>query len=100
MFSVDVIPAKHVLPPKNGPVPDWPVNSLHLTHDDQRMSSRKTFLLRMSPELYRELETWARQEMRSVNAQMEYVLADAVRRRGRSVAAELPTDREREGESQ
>jgi hypothetical protein len=63
------------------------------------MSSRKTFLLRMSPELYRELETWARQELRSVNAQMEYVLADAVRRRGRSVAVDSPRDNEKEGES-
>ncbi|HEY2839067.1 MAG TPA: hypothetical protein VGJ26_07965 [Pirellulales bacterium] len=47
------------------------------------MKPRKTFLLRMSPELYAELEAWSQQEMRSVNGQIEYLLHDAViRRRG------------------
>ena len=43
--------------------------------------SRKSFLLRVSPELYRSLEEWAQQEMRSVNGQIEFLLRDAVRRR-------------------
>jgi hypothetical protein len=47
------------------------------------MESRKPFLLRISPTLYCELEAWAQQEMRSVNGQIEYVLKEAVRRRGR-----------------
>lgn len=46
-----------------------------------RGSQRKSFLLRMSPALYAELRTWADQEFRSLNAQIEYLLADAVRRR-------------------
>lgn len=47
------------------------------------MKPRKSFLLRISPELYAELEAWAEQEMRSVNGQIEYLLHDAaVRRRG------------------
>lgn len=46
------------------------------------MKSRKTFLLRMSPELYEALEAWAQQELRSVNGQIEYLLKDAVRKRG------------------
>jgi hypothetical protein len=50
------------------------------------MKPRKTFLLRMSPELYEALEAWAGQELRSVNGQIEYVLKEAVRRRGRRVA--------------
>ncbi|NLX99788.1 MAG: Arc family DNA-binding protein [Rhodopirellula sp.] len=45
------------------------------------MKSRKSFLLRISPDLYRELEAWAQQELRSVNGQIEYVLHQAVRRR-------------------
>jgi len=49
------------------------------------MKSRKSFLLRISPELYEALEAWAQQEFRSVNGQIEYVLQDAVRRRGRTV---------------
>ncbi len=50
------------------------------------MESRKPFLLRINPALYRELEAWAQQEMRSVNGQIEYVLKDAVRKRNRKFA--------------
>ncbi|MFN0069021.1 MAG: ribbon-helix-helix domain-containing protein [Limisphaerales bacterium] len=42
---------------------------------------RKAFLLRMDPDLWRELETWAAQELRSVNGQIEYLLREAVRQR-------------------
>jgi len=49
------------------------------------MKPRKSFLLRISPDLYEALEAWAQQEFRSVNGQIEYVLQDAVRRRGRTV---------------
>ena len=42
---------------------------------------KKSFLLRIDPRLYRDLEGWAEQEMRSVNGQIEYILRDAVRRR-------------------
>ena len=47
------------------------------------MAQRKSFLLRISPELYDKLERWAADELRSANAQIEYLLADAVRRAGR-----------------
>lgn len=47
------------------------------------MAKRKSFLLRIPPELYRDLETWARDELRSVNGQIEFLLRRAVdRRRG------------------
>ncbi|MGO8689857.1 MAG: ribbon-helix-helix domain-containing protein [Thermoguttaceae bacterium] len=49
------------------------------------MKSRKPFLLRISPTLYEALEAWAQQELRSVNGQIEYILQEAVRRRGRAV---------------
>ncbi|MCP5519031.1 MAG: Arc family DNA binding domain-containing protein [Verrucomicrobiales bacterium] len=45
------------------------------------MAGRKSFLLRMDPELWRELEGWAQQEMRSVNGQIEFLLKQAVLRR-------------------
>jgi hypothetical protein len=48
------------------------------------VAKRKSFLLRISPELYDSLERWAADELRSVNAQIEYLLADAVRRAGRN----------------
>ena len=47
------------------------------------MATRKSFLLRISPELYETLERWAADELRSTNAQIEYLLVDAARRGGR-----------------
>lgn len=44
-------------------------------------SSRKAFLVRLSPELHAELRRWADAELRSLNAHIEYLLRDAVRRR-------------------
>jgi hypothetical protein len=52
------------------------------------MEPRKSFLLRINPELWRELEAWAQTEMRSVNGQIEYLLQQAVVRRRRSEADE------------
>ena len=47
------------------------------------MATRKSFLLRISPELYETLERWAADELRSTNAQIEYLLVDAARGAGR-----------------
>ena len=47
---------------------------------------KKTFLLRIDPELWAEIERLAAQELRSANAQAEYLLRDALGRRGREVA--------------
>ena len=44
---------------------------------------RKSFLLRIDPELWKELEAWAAAELRSVNGQIEYLLKQAVARRKR-----------------
>jgi len=43
--------------------------------------TRKPFLLRISPELLAELRSWAAQEMRSLNGQIEYLLKQAVKER-------------------
>jgi hypothetical protein len=48
------------------------------------METRKSFLLRIDPELWRELEAWAQAELRSVNGQIEYLLKQAVAKRQRS----------------
>ena len=47
------------------------------------MAERKRYLLRIDPQLYEVLERWARDEMRSVNAQIEALLTDQARRAGR-----------------
>ena len=39
---------------------------------------KKQIALRLSPELHKNLEEWAREEGRSVNAQIEYLLTQAV----------------------
>ena len=46
------------------------------------MTDRKAFLLRIDPELWAELERLAQAELRSVNGQVEYLLRDALARRG------------------
>jgi hypothetical protein len=45
------------------------------------MEDRKAFLLRISPELWKELEAWSQDELRSVNGQIEYLLKQSVQRR-------------------
>jgi hypothetical protein len=47
------------------------------------LADRKSFLLRISPELYATLERWAADELRSANAQIEFLLKEAVRKAGR-----------------
>jgi hypothetical protein len=58
------------------------------------MKTRKSFLLRIQPALYQELEAWAQQELRSVNGQIEFLLKQAVTRRKQSArsAGEVPPD--------
>jgi hypothetical protein len=58
------------------------------------MKSRKTFLLRIDPALYAELEAWAQQEFRSINGQIEFLLQDAIARRRRQ--GDVPQNEERE----
>jgi hypothetical protein len=45
------------------------------------MSNKKSILLRINPDLWNDLNRWASDELRSVNAQIEYILREAVRKR-------------------
>ena len=54
------------------------------------MAQRKPFLLRLPPELMDQLNRWAKDDLRSLNAQIEYLLREALRRRRRD--QEDPTD--------
>jgi len=56
------------------------------------MAARKQFLLRIDPKVWADVEKWASDELRSVNAQIEYLLREAVRRRkgGRAADAARP----------
>jgi hypothetical protein len=44
---------------------------------------KKSFLLRIDPALWAEVERLAAQELRSANAQVEYLLREGLARRGR-----------------
>jgi hypothetical protein len=57
------------------------------------MAERKPYLLRMPAELLDELARWAKDDLRSLNAQIEFLLRESVRkRRGNTVAEETPND--------
>lgn len=47
------------------------------------MAERKPFLLRVDPAVFEGLQKWAADELRSVNAQIEFVLREALARTGR-----------------
>jgi hypothetical protein len=54
------------------------------------MSVKKKFLLRLEEDLYAALEKWAADDLRSVNAQIEFLLADAARKTGRKRERNVP----------
>lgn len=49
------------------------------------MASKRSLLLRLSPELWEEIKRWADDDLRSVNAQIEYILREEVRRQRRKL---------------
>jgi hypothetical protein len=48
------------------------------------MAEKKTFVLRLSPEMYESIEKWASDEFRSVNGQIEYIIQEALKKNGRA----------------
>lgn len=46
-------------------------------------SPKKSFPLRLDPDIHRAVEQWASDEFRSVNAHIEYLLREALKRAGR-----------------
>ena len=51
------------------------------------MAERKSYLLRVDPEIWAEIERLAQAELRSVNGQVEYLLREALEKRGVRVGA-------------
>ena len=47
------------------------------------MADSKRFLLRLDPRLFDVLRRWANDDLRSINAQIEYLLTEQARRAGR-----------------
>jgi hypothetical protein len=53
---------------------------------------KKSFLLRIDPAMWAEIEQLAAQELRSVNSQVEYLLREGLQRRGRARDAAASKD--------
>ena len=47
------------------------------------MAARKSFALRIEAKTYEAMQRWAKDDLRSLNAQIEFVLREALRREGR-----------------
>ncbi len=43
------------------------------------MSKRKSFVLRIDPETFKEIEKWADDEFRSVNGQLEWIISKSLK---------------------
>ncbi len=52
-------------------------------------ADKKAYPLRISPQVLDAMQRWANDDLRSLNAQIEYVLRDALRKAGR-IKAETP----------
>jgi hypothetical protein len=57
------------------------------------MPDSKRFLLRLDPRLFEALRRWANEDLRSINAQIEFLLTDAARRAGRLPSKPVPRPR-------
>ena len=47
----------------------------------EKEKAKKQVPLRLSPGLYQEIAAWAEDDFRSINAQIEFLLTEAVRKR-------------------
>ena len=56
------------------------------------MAERKSFLLRADASVLEAMQRWANDDLRSLNAQVEFVLRDALRKAGRLPAPAGPSD--------
>ncbi len=55
------------------------------------MAERKSFPLRLDPAVFEALQRWAAADLRSVNAQIEFLLRRALREAGRLPSGEPQT---------
>ncbi|MDE6023827.1 MAG: Arc family DNA-binding protein [Lachnospiraceae bacterium] len=47
----------------------------------EKEKAKKQVLLRLSPSLWQELASWADEDFRSINSQIEFLLSECVRKR-------------------
>ena len=56
------------------------------------MAERKSFLLRIDAAVLEGMQRWANDDLRSLNAQIEFVLRESLRRAGRSLREPPPDE--------
>jgi len=59
------------------------------------MAARKSFALRIDARILESMQRWAKDDLRSLNAQIEFVLRESLRKSGR-----LPTNASSEGDDE
>ncbi|WP_242112199.1 Arc family DNA binding domain-containing protein [Luteimonas aquatica] len=62
------------------------------------MTDKKAYPLRINAEVLAAAQRWADDELRSLNAQIEYVLREALRRSGRLPTPRTPSEEEQPAE--
>lgn len=60
------------------------------------MAARKSFALRIDGKTFDAMQRWSKDDLRSLNAQIEFVLREALRKSGR---LEPPEDRDEDGDN-
>lgn len=58
------------------------------------MAEKKAFVLRVNPDMLKEIEIWAEQEFRSTNGQIEYILQQAINAHKKNTKAKKQNDKE------
>ena len=56
------------------------------------MAARKSFALRIDTKTLEAMQRWAKDDLRSLNAQIEFVMREALRQSGRLRTADLAED--------
>lgn len=62
------------------------------------MAKKKTFMLRIDPDVYDAIEKWAAQEFRSANGQIEWIITKALRDARRTVEKSIQEEPSPESE--
>ena len=63
------------------------------------MAEKKKFLLRIDSNVYAALEKWAADDLRSINAQIEFLLADAIKKSNRAIQVSITPPIENENQT-
>lgn len=57
--------------------------------------SKKSFILRIDEQSFAALEKWAADDYRSINGQLEWIIARALKEHGRQPAAKKPDEKKK-----